>query len=142
MRRPSRPTALAGAAVVLAAGALAVSITTAAAQPPTPPASAFYVAPGAVPELTVNIACAPGKDTGTATVTVGAHISGAAWQEGSLTDSPSTGSPVVHRFSEIGKSATGWMAPYPIAGHGNVRLASPQPWVGTGGGAVAYNCSP
>ncbi len=51
LTRPSRPVALAGAAALLAAAALAVSITTAITAPPAPAANAFYSQPGAVPEL-------------------------------------------------------------------------------------------
>ncbi len=83
LHRPSLPTALAGAAALLAGAALAVSITVAATQPPTPTANAFYSAPGAIPELTVNIACAPGTDHGTATVYIAPHSSGALWRTSS-----------------------------------------------------------
>jgi len=139
--RPSRPAALAGAAAVLAAAALAVSITTAATAPSAPAANAFYSQPNAVPELTVAITCAPGTNTGTAVVHIGAHTSGALWQ-GTLSDAPSTGAPVVRRFYEGGKSQSGWTAPYPITGRGAVTLASDQSWVAVGRGAVPYDCHP
>ncbi len=141
MRRPSLPTALASAAAVLAAGALAVSIATAATAPSAPAANAFYGEPNAVPELTVDFSCAPGTNTGTAVVHIGAHSSGALWQ-GTLSDAPSAGAPVVHRFYEAGKSQSGWDAPYPITGRGAVTLASDQPWVAAETGAVPYDCHP
>lgn len=137
--RPSRPAALAGTAAILAAAALAVSITTAVTQTPAPAANAFYSQPGAVPELTVNIACAPGTDHGTATVHIAPHSSGAFWQA-TLSDAPSAGAAAMHRFYEVGKSQTGWAAPYPITGRGVVQLASPQPWVATETSEVPYNC--
>ncbi len=138
---PSRPTALAGAATVLAAAALAVSITTATTQTPAPAANAFYSAPGAVPELTVDVSCAPGTNTGTSTVHIGAHTSGALWT-GTLSDAPSDAGVAVHRFYEVGKSAHGWDAPYPVTGRGVVHLASPQPWVAAETSEVPYDCHP
>ncbi len=139
--RPSRPAALAGTAAILAAAALAVSITTAITAPPAPEANAFYAQANAVPELSVGIACDPHTDRGTATVYIGAHTSGALWQ-GTLSDAPSTGAPVVRRFYEGGKSQSGWTAPYPITGRGVVSLASDQSWVAVGRGAVPYDCHP
>lgn len=142
LRRPSRPTALAGGAALLAAGALAVSITTAVTSAPAPAASpSFYREPNAVPEVSVGFSCDPGKATGTATVYVGAHTSAAPWQA-TLTDTPATGAAVSHSFREWGKSASGWTAPYPITGRGALTLASPQPWVATEMGDVAYDCHP
>ncbi len=139
--RPSRPTALAGAAAVLAATALAVSITTAVTPPPAPAANAFYSQPGAVPELSVGVACDPGKASGTATVYIGSHVSGAPWRA-TLTDTPATGAGVSHSFREGGKSQSGWTAPYPITGRGVVSLASDQQWVAVGRGEVPYDCHP
>lgn len=55
LARPSLPVALAGAAAVLAAGALAVSITMAVRQPD--PTASFYSQLGAVPELSAAVAC-------------------------------------------------------------------------------------
>jgi len=141
--RPSRPTAMAGAAAVLAAGALAVSITTAVTSPSAPAASpSFYRAPGR-PELSVGVSCVPGTNTGTATVYVGAHTSSAPWQA-ALTDAPADGAGggAVHPFREWGKSQSGWTAPYPITGRGVVSLASDQTWVAVGMGTVPYDCHP
>lgn len=139
--RPSRPTALAGTAALLAAGALVVSITTAATAPAAPAANAFYSAPGAIPELTVDVSCAPGTNTGTSTVHIGAHTSGALWT-GTLSDAPSGAGVAVHRFYEVGKSAHGWDAHYPVTGRGALTLASPQPWVAAEMGSVPYDCHP
>jgi len=139
--RPSRPVALAGAAAVLAAAALAVSITTAVTAPPAPAANAFYAEPNAVPELSVGVACDPGKASGTATVYIGAHVSGAPWRA-TLTDAPSGAGVAAHPFSEWGKSQSGWTAPYPITGRGVVSLASDQTWVAVGMGTVPYDCHP
>jgi len=141
MRRPSRPTALAATAAVFAAGALAVSIATAVTQPTAPAANAFYSQPGAVPELTVDFSCAPGTNTGTAVVHIGAHTSSAPWQA-ALTDTPADRLVARHPFSEWGKSQAGWTAPYPITGRGVVSLASDQTWVAVGMGSVPYDCHP
>lgn len=140
-RRPSRPVALAGTAAVLAATALAVSITTAVTAPPAPAANAFYSQPGAVPELSVGVACDPGKATGTATVYIGAHVSGAPWRA-TLTDTPADQLVARHSFSEWGKSPNGWTTPYPVTGRGVVSLASDQQWVAVGRGDVPYDCHP
>jgi len=142
--RPSRPVALAGTAALLAAAALAVSITTAVTAPPAPAAGpSFYRAPGAIPELTVTVACTPGTTTGTATIHVGSHTSGAQWR-GSLTDAPfdRVAGVVVHRFYEVGKSQPGWDEPYPITGRGTLTLASDQSWVAVDTTAVPYDCHP
>jgi len=139
--RPSRPVALAGAAAVLAAAALAVSVTTAVTQPPTPAANAFYSAADAVPELSVGVACVPGTNTGTATVYIGSHVSGAPWRA-TLTDTPVDQLVARHSFSEWGKSPSGWTAPYPITGRGALALASDQSWVAVGMGSVPYDCHP
>jgi len=140
-RRPSRPVALAGAAAVLAAAALAVSVTTAVTAPSALAANAFYSAADAVPELSVGVSCAPGTNTGTATVFIGSHTSSAPWRA-TLTDTPADQLVARHPFSEWGKSPSGWTAPYPITGRGVVSLASDQSWVAVGMGTVPYDCHP
>jgi len=144
LHRPSRPVALAGVAAVLAAGALAVSITTAVTSPSAPAASpSFYRAPAAVPELSVGVSCVPGTSTGTATVYVGAHTSSAPWQA-ALTDAPAdrAGGGAVHPFREWGKSEIGWTDPYPVTGRGTLTLASDQSWVAVDTSPVPYDCHP
>lgn len=141
LTRPSRPVALAGAAALLAAAALAVSVNTAVTAQSAPEANAFYAQANAVPELSVGVTCDPGKATGTATVYIGAHTSGALWR-GTLTDAPNAGASAVHRFYEWGKSPGGWTAPYPITGRGVVSLASDQSWVAAETGDVPYDCHP
>jgi len=141
LTRPPRPVALAGAAALLAAAALAVSITTAITAPSAPEANAFYSQPNAVPELSVGVACVPGTNTGTATVYIGAHVSGAPWRA-TLTDTPADQLVARHPFSEWGKSQSGWTAPYPITGRGALALASDQSWVAVGRGDVPYDCHP
>ncbi len=141
MKRPSRSTALTSAAAVLAAAALAVSITTAVTAPSAPAANAFYGEPNAVPELSVGVACDPGKATGTATVYIGAHVSGAPWRA-TLTDTPAGQLVARHAFSEWGKSPGGWTAPYTVTGRGALALSSDQTWVAVGRGDVPYDCHP
>lgn len=141
--RPSRPTALAGAAAVLAAAALTVSITAAVTQPPTPD---YYAMPAGIPQLSVSVACTPGTDHGgIATVHIAAHTTGLAWH-GTLTDSPATGVVAVHRFSEAGVTPQtkpdGWDAVYPVTGRGVVQLGSDQSWVAAATSPVAYDCHP
>ncbi len=89
----------------------------------------------------MDFSCAPGTNTGTAVVHIGAHTSSAPWQA-ALTDTPATGAGVSHSFREWGKSQAGWTAPYPITGRGVVSLASKQPWVAAEMGDVAYDCHP
>jgi len=139
LRCPSRPVALAGAAAVLAAGALAVSITTAVTQPD--PTASFYAMPAGIPQLSVFVSCVPGSDHGTATVHVDAHTTAAAWS-GTLTASPTAGAAIVHRFNEVGSTPGGWEAPYPVTGRGAVKLGADQPWVAVESGAIPYDCHP